>query len=106
MSKYKVQGISFPDEELFVAAIRKAKSQRRSLSNYICGLLEADLKNSGPALHEGPDATAPNEDFNSKAVAVANEMIPRAGGKLYRLRRPSKKRPARPPAAPVQPVKS
>ena len=41
--KYHVQGISFPDEELLNKAKERASLQRRSLSNYICGLIEADL---------------------------------------------------------------
>jgi hypothetical protein len=57
--KYLVQGISFPDENLFQAAKARAASQRRTLSNYICGLLEADLQGAGrggrviyPSAHE------------------------------------------------------
>jgi len=42
--KYRVQGISFPDEALYEAAVKEAKTRRRSLSNYICGLIEADLE--------------------------------------------------------------
>ena len=44
--KYRVQGISFPDEALYLAAVEKARAQRRSLSNYICGLLEEDIRNA------------------------------------------------------------
>ncbi len=40
---YRVQSVSFPDERLLHAAQVKAKAQRRSLSNYVCGLIEADL---------------------------------------------------------------
>jgi len=42
--KYIVQAISFPDPELLELAKATAKAQRRSLSNYVCGLLEKDLK--------------------------------------------------------------
>lgn len=40
---YRVQSVSFPDERLLFAAQVEAKNQRRSLSNYVCGLIEADL---------------------------------------------------------------
>ena len=40
---YRVQSISFPDERLLYAAQVQAKAQRRSLSNYVCGLIETDL---------------------------------------------------------------
>ena len=40
---YRVQSVSFPDERLLFAAQKKAKEQRRSLSNYVCGLIENDL---------------------------------------------------------------
>lgn len=47
MKNNKVQGISFPDEELLVAAMRKARSLDRSLSNYVCGLIKSDLAEAG-----------------------------------------------------------
>lgn len=40
---YRVQSVSFPDERLLEAAQVEAKAQRRSLSNYVCGLIEDDL---------------------------------------------------------------
>jgi len=40
---YRVQSVSFPDERLLAAAQVEAKTQRRSLSNYVCGLIEDDL---------------------------------------------------------------
>ena len=40
---YRVQSVSFPDERLLTAAQAEAKTQRRSLSNYVCGLIEKDL---------------------------------------------------------------
>ena len=46
-SPYKVQGISFPDPALFAAAKTKAAADRRSLSNYIVGLIENDLRSAG-----------------------------------------------------------
>ncbi len=88
MTKYRVQGISFPDEELFVAALRKARSQRRSLSNYICGLLEADLQNSGHALRE--EATEP---INSKSDEARNRILG-GGARLVSYRRRSSRKPS------------
>ena len=45
--KYPTQTVSIPDLELLAAAKVKAKSQGRSLSNYLCRLLEADLRAAG-----------------------------------------------------------
>jgi hypothetical protein len=48
-TKYLVSAISFSgQEELYEAAKRKAKTLRRSFSNYVCGLIEADLKTNDP----------------------------------------------------------
>ena len=76
--KYRVQGISFPDEELYLAALAKAKNDGRSLSNYICRLLEADIRTNTVypkldrvdfLLNEGSPASSSNK------VRLAGDQI-------------------------------
>ncbi len=76
--KYRVQGISFPDEQVYLAAKAKAAAQRRTLSNYICGLLEADLA------QELKDAPPPSSANAAAAADTAAKKI------VYTIRKPRK----------------
>lgn len=47
-NKYKVMGISFSGyEKLLAEAKARSKSQRRSFSNYVVGLIKSDLEKGG-----------------------------------------------------------
>lgn len=55
--RYKTATVSFSgQEELYGEAMRRARAERRSLSNYIRGLIERDLAaaESEAAMHEEP----------------------------------------------------
>lgn len=107
----KVQGISFPDEELLVAAMRKAKILRRSLSNYICGLVEADLvaagiqsgdefkESSPPAGPEKVIAAGPPVSYSQMVRKKANSTASAVRDAYYSgaaRKRPRAKKPAAP----------
>ena len=70
--KYNLASVSIPDKKLEAAARAKAKAQRRSFSNYICCLIEADLKaNSSPEnISAGTDVKMPAD------LAVFVPVIP------------------------------
>jgi hypothetical protein len=79
--KYNTVGVSIPDKQLELAAKAKAKSQRRSLSNYIVGLIEADLMaSSGPEnIAAGKDVKMPKDlaaAFVPAEVAPASKSSP------------------------------
>lgn len=94
---YINKSIYFSDPALLEAAIAKAKAQRRSLSNYICGLLEADLDSAGIELQE----TA-----SSKTVSDSMIQVGAGGAVSYLPPKRAKKSAAPARRAPVAPPKS
>lgn len=47
MKQYVTRSLSFPDEALLNLGLAKAKAERRTFSNYVCGLIEEDLIQAG-----------------------------------------------------------
>ena len=77
MSKdgYVRQGISFPDAALLEKAKARARAERRSLSNYLCGLLEKDLAAASPMHDQQPAAPDPEADqLVARSQAKAKEV--------------------------------
>lgn len=75
-SQYPKISVSIPDERVIALAKAKAKQQRRSVSNYIAGLIEADL---AAALKEAPPSS----------TAVPNVAVKIRDSVVYRI--PKKK---------------
>lgn len=76
----QTKGISFPDENLLNAARAKAKAEGRSLSNYICRLIELDLASRQLALHE--------ETSSAKIEEIAQHRKADTTYKIRRQRKP------------------
>ena len=68
--KYNTVGVSIPDKHLEQAAKARAQTLRRSFSNYVVGLIEADLRAAPPA-SSGPENICAGKDVKMpKDLAV------------------------------------
>jgi hypothetical protein len=89
--KYPTTGISIPDKELLMAARAKAKSQGRSLSNYIVRLLEKDLEDANMEWRERQN---PNAEPSSKVDAARAKLLGGGAGEPVSYRRKASKKSA------------
>jgi len=106
--RYTTHTVSFSGQEQLLADARAvARSQRRSLSNYIRGLLEADLK-AGLELKDSsqPAAPPPARPVNSKAGSDPMIEVGPHGAVSYRHQRRAKKYAGPPLRIPIEPIKS
>ena len=72
-SEYKTVGVSIPFKDLEILRLAKAKAQRerRSFSNYVCGLIETDLAADG----SWPDASSVPENICAdKGVKMPKDL--------------------------------